>query len=258
MGISSQTDRLIITTPFGGTETDKVKAQFDKIKHTTDSRISAIDSVLDQQKSKVETLTADLTSWMSQALTKISDVGVVVTANVTAQEDRLSSMVKRSCIETGINYYVGSYLAIVRSVPSIYACLAECRKNSNCKGASWNTGSKDCSLSGQRRGSQPSINGKVVSINKVCYDTLTGDASKWKSCIKENTDYFGADISGGQSYGFGTEWDCMGWRINTAHCQSITYRRSDGHCWLKNKPYGDSVATYSGLTSISLACMQAA
>ena len=87
-------------------------------------------------------------------------------------------------------------------------------------------------------------------------DTLTGDAAKWKSCIKEKTDYGGADISGGQSYGFGTEWDCMGWCINTATCKSITYRASDGHCWLKHKPYGDRQSANNGLTSISLTCMQ--
>ena len=89
--ISRQTARLIITTPFGGTETEKVQAQFNKIKDTTDTRISAIDSVLNQQQSKVNSLSSDLDGWMGQALSKISTVSDVVAANVTAQEDILSS-----------------------------------------------------------------------------------------------------------------------------------------------------------------------
>ena len=87
-------------------------------------------------------------------------------------------------------------------------------------------------------------------------DTLTGDAAKWNSCIEDNTDYNGADIAGAQSYGFGTEWDCMGWCLNTANCMSVTYRQNDGHCWLKNKPKGNSQHAYNGLTSISLECMR--
>ena len=89
--ISRRTDRLIITTPFGGTETEKIRAQFDKIKDTTDTRISGIDSELDQQKNKVDSLSSDMTSWMSEALSKISTVSSVVAVNVTAQEERLSS-----------------------------------------------------------------------------------------------------------------------------------------------------------------------
>ena len=46
-------------------------------------------------------------------------------------------MVKRSCIETGINYYAKNALAYVANVNSIYACLAACKNNDQCNGASW-------------------------------------------------------------------------------------------------------------------------
>ena len=92
----------------------------------------------------------------------------------------------------------------------------------------------------------------------IISETLTGDAAKWKSCIEEKMDYPGADIAGAQSFGFGTEWDCMGWCINTANCLSITFRPSDGHCWLKNKSYGDRKVANNSLISISLTCMQEA
>ena len=90
---SSQTGRLIITTPFGGTETDKVKAQFDKIKGTTDTRISNIDSTLDQQQSRVNSLSGQLDSFISEAGDKINTVGRIAMANITAQENILSGKV---------------------------------------------------------------------------------------------------------------------------------------------------------------------
>ena len=88
---STPTARLIITTPFGGTETDKVKAQFDKIKQNTDTKISSIDSTLEEQKNRVNNLRGGLDTFITEATKKINDLGVVATANITSQEGILSS-----------------------------------------------------------------------------------------------------------------------------------------------------------------------
>jgi len=72
--------------------------------------------------------------------------------------------------------------------------------------------------------------------------------------MKEETDYYGADIAG--SIGFATVWDCMGWCINTPKCQSVSFRATDGQCWVKSKATGDRIAAHNLRTSISLPCMQ--
>ena len=87
---SASTDRLIITTPFGGSETDKVKSQFDQIKHNTDSRINSIDSAVDGQKRKLDGLSGQVDGIINEANQKIAALEAVAMANITSQETILS------------------------------------------------------------------------------------------------------------------------------------------------------------------------
>jgi len=255
---SEATEQLIITTPFGGTEVEKVQDQFDKIKETTDSRISAIDSAVNAQETKVNNLNGQLNAYYNEAMTNINSVSAITVANFTTQENILTGTVKKSCIETGIKYYDDrSDIITSRSgIKSIYQCLDKCREQSGCNGVIWNKKAFTCKLSKKRRGSPTTTDKDSISANRVCYDTMTGSSAKWATCIEKDFDYGGADISGKQSYGFETEWDCMGWCINTAGCVSVTFQPSTKKCWLKHKPKGDTRKKYTGLISISLPCMQ--
>merc|ERR1711939_1091165 len=104
---------------------------------------------------------------------------------------------------------------------------------------------------GKRRGRYLQISNGVISVNNVCYESMVSSPAKWNACIKENTDFNGADIASAQSYGFDTIYDCTAWCLSTDNCKSVTFSPSTKHCWLKYQDQGNSVRAHSSVNSLS-------
>merc|ERR1712139_49728 len=154
------------------------------------------------------------------AAAAIGQVEDITASNFTAQNRILDGVVKESCIEYGVKYY-DTPLQTVSGVNSLQHCRSKCAELSSCNGASWSLTRGTCDLYSKRRGRYLQISNGIISVNNVCYESMVSSPAKWNACIKENTDFNGADIASAQSYGFDTIYDCTAWCLSTDNCKSV-------------------------------------
>lgn len=254
---STRTEPLLVSTAFGGDGMEQVESQFNKIKQDTETSIAQLDKQVDVSKEKVQQLTRDVSGYLSQATVKVGNLAKVSTANFTIQEEILKGFARETCVETGYKYVsLGENLDMFNNVPSIYYCLDKCRDNPACKGVTWNPqdAPNSCFLKSKRRGSylmQGTHN--IVSANLDCYTAMSSDSSKWAGCVKQKTNFGGADIT--SSTGFDNIYDCARWCLSKVGCKSVTLNIPGHKCWLKSKPQGNSVTVNTQAVSLSIDCL---
>ena len=92
---------------------------------------------------------------------------------------------------------------------------------------------------------------KVFVITAILLVTI--DARKKSSkCVKENTNYPGADIIAFEDVQ--NIWHCVMQCAITDRCKSVSYTVETRKCWLKNKDKGDEEVVDKGTQSASLSC----
>ena len=76
------------------------------------------------------------------------------------------------------------------------------------------------------------------------------------ACLRNNWDYWGADIPGKNFKVKGGVNACIRECRKTAGCKSLAFRPSDGQCWLKNKENGARSKPQSNRQSINMSCAE--
>jgi len=133
-------------------------------------------------------------------------------------------------------------------VSSWEECAIACSDAADCQSITFRKSDKNCWLKSKRGGGKgPSPNNALISRNMEC-DTSELDTS----CKREGKDFSGADL---RDYKVGSFEECAWACRMAADCQSITFRKSDNNCWLKNKRGGGlGPHPKDTLTSMNIKC----
>ncbi|KAL5260425.1 hypothetical protein ACHWQZ_G010525 [Mnemiopsis leidyi] len=131
---------------------------------------------------------------------------------------------------------------------NIEDCVRDCIKSQSCKAISYNTGTQTCYFKLEEGGrSGPTKEKGYISTNMDC-DRSRVDLH----CQRLGIGFSGADIR--SLYSESME-HCVRLCRDLENCKSITYRESDGYCWLKSKEGGSSGPHHSaGHRSINMEC----
>ena len=130
----------------------------------------------------------------------------------------------------------------------IEECVGDCIKSESCKAISYNTLSNTCYFKSVEGGSSgPDEEKGYISTNMDC-DRSRVDLH----CQRRGLAFSGADIR--TLYSESME-HCVLLCRDVGNCKSISYRESDGYCWLKSKEGGSSGPYHSaGHRAMNLEC----
>jgi len=130
------------------------------------------------------------------------------------------------------------------SASSFEDCAVACVNEPGCKSITTRNSDNYCWLLNKNGGLYgPEKNADLTSMNLKC-DRSAVDSS----CRRDNTDFLGANLSHFESQNFE---DCASHCRDTEDCQSFTLRKSDNHCWLKDKR-GGQIGPQSDVAFISM------
>jgi len=129
-------------------------------------------------------------------------------------------------------------------------CATSCFDAADCKSFTLRKSDNYCWMKNKKGGhAGPTHKDDLVSMNlESDCDTSAVDLS----CARENKDFGGADL---RSFRSGSLDSCAISCREAENCQSITFRKSDNYCWLKNKRGGQRGPSPNGaLISMNIDC----
>ena len=131
-------------------------------------------------------------------------------------------------------------------------CAKQCQESGGCKSITYSPSDKNCWLKNKRGGdSGPVPKAGLHSMNIDCSSSKRFDASDL-ACAMDNWDFEGADMRNFKAPSFEA---CAIACHDAAECRSITFRKSDNHCWLKSEEGGNGgPSPKDGLLSRNLQC----
>jgi len=146
-----------------------------------------------------------------------------------------------SCVRGDWDYWGNDIKRV--NADNVRSCIGKCLAHPKCKSIAFR--GKNCWLKHKTNGKISRKTKGVTSANMSCARCAT---------LRDNWDYWGADIKGQNFKVKGGVNACIARCKAHKGCKSLAFRPRDGHCWLKHKENGAKSRKQTGIQSINMSC----